>query len=450
MTARHTHGSGVTDRSAQGDEARSAKPRADLVIEHAAELLVCPPDGDGLGVVPDGALAVTDDRVVWVGRSGELAAHVLRDAHTKSVDAHGCVVMPGLVECHTHLVFGGTREQEFQLRARGASYAEIAAAGGGIMSTVRATRAASTQGLLSVGRANLRQMLAYGLTTVEAKSGYGLTVADELRLLEVYQALDLEQPVSVVATLLGAHVVAPEYRDTPDQYVDLVVREMIPEVARRGLARFCDVFCEQGAFTIEQGRRVLSAGLEHGLRPKIHADQFEDGGGAQLAAELDAVSADHLDHIGDAGISAMAGAGVTAVLLPGAVAFLGLSRHAPARRLIDGGVRVALSTDLNPGSCYCKSPFVVATLASSYLHMSLAEVLRGWTCEAARALGLQGEVGSLQPGYRADITVLDVPSAALIPYDFGANHVVTVVKDGQVVLPDVAGVASDEPRRETM
>lgn len=409
---------------------------ADLVIKHAAELLVCPPGGDGLGAIADGAVAARDGRIVWVGPTKDLSAELVDEAGSagaRVLDASGRVVMPGLVECHTHLVFGGSREHEFQMRAAGASYAEIAAAGGGIMSTVRATRSASTEELLERGRRNLRDMLRLGLTTVEAKSGYGLSTEHELRLLEIYRDLDAEQPVDVVPTFLGAHVVGPEYRDRPDAYVDLVVAESVPEVARRGLARFCDVFCEKGAFTLQHSRRVLEAGLEHGLRPKLHADQFEDGGGGELAAELGAVSADHLDHVGDTGIAAMAAAGVTAVLLPGAVAFLGLHHFAPARRLIDGGVPVAISTDYNPGSCHCISPFIIATLASSYLTMSLAEVVRGYTCDAARALGLQGEVGSLEVGCRADIVVLDTDTAEAVPYDFGVNHVQTVVKDGTIV-----------------
>jgi len=411
--------------------------RADLIIRHAAELLVCPAEGEGLGIIEDGALLARDGRIVWVGRTADLPAESSGPSADapgpRLIDASGRVVMPGLVECHTHLVFGGSREHEFQMRAGGASYAEIAAAGGGIMSTVRATRAASTEELLERGRANLHAMLRLGLTTVEAKSGYGLSTEHELRLLEVYRELDAEQPVDVVPTFLGAHVAGPEYRDRPDAYVDLVVSEMLPEVAERGLARFCDVFCEQGAFTLEQSRRVLEAGLEHGLRPKLHADQFADGGGGELAAELGAVSADHLDHIGDAGVAAMAAAGVTAVLLPGAVAFLGLHHFAPARRLLAGGVRVALSTDFNPGSCHCMSPFIVATLASSYLKMDLAEVLRAWTCDAAGALGLAGEVGSLAEGRRADVVILGTGSAERIPYDFGVNHVETVIKDGLVV-----------------
>lgn len=420
---------------------------ADLIIEHVAELLTCPVGGEadgsgagrgdewrGLGAIPDGALAARGGRIAWVGPSRDLDRHVHRHAGARVLDAAGCVVMPGLVECHTHLVFGGSRAHEFQLRAAGATYAEIAAAGGGIMSTVRATREAGDEELYAAGRQHLDDLLAMGFTTVEAKTGYGLSTAHELRLLETYAALDRDHPVTVTPTLLGAHVVAPEYRDRPEAYVDLLVRETIPEAARRGLARFCDAFCERGAFTLEQSRRVLEAGREHGLIPKLHADQFEDGGGAALAAELGAASADHLDHTGPAGMAAMAAAGVTAVLLPGAVAFLGLHHFAPARDLIAAGVPVAISTDFNPGSCHCRNPYLVMTLASSYLGMSLAEVLRGYTCEAARALRLEDEVGSLRPGLRADVLMLRTPSAEQIPYDFGAVPVATVIKDGRVVL----------------
>lgn len=420
---------------------------ADLIIEHAAELLTCPvdvaadvltpaergPEWRGLGLIPDGALAASGGRVIWVGPSAQIDRHVQRAAGARVVDATGKTVLPGLVECHTHLVFGGSRAHEFQLRAAGASYAQIAAAGGGIMSTVRATRAASDDELYAAGRRNLDELLRMGLTTVEAKSGYGLSTEHELRLLQTYADLDRDHPVGVVPTFLGAHVVGPEYRDKPDAYVDLVAGEMIPEVARRGLARFCDVFCETGAFTLAQSRRVLEAGLEHGLVPKLHADQFRDGGGGALAAELGAASADHLDHIGGAGMAAMAAAGVPAVLLPGAVAFLGLRRFAPAGELLAAGVPVALSTDFNPGSCHCRNPYIVMTLASSYLHMSLAGVLRGYTCVAARALRLEDEVGGLRPGMRADVLVLDVPSAEQIPYDFGAAPVAMVVKGGKVV-----------------
>jgi len=315
---------------------------------------------------------------------------------------------------------------------------------------VRATRLASTEELHARGSAALRDFLRRGFTTVEAKSGYGLTTADELRLLEVYARLEAAQPIPVVPTFLGGHVVAPEYRGQPERYVDLVVEEMLPEVARRGLARFCDVFCEQGAFSVEQSRRVLLAGLEHGLRPKLHADQFADGGGARLAAEVGAVSADHLDRAGEDGIAALAAAGVTAVLLPGAVAFLGLHRFAPARALIDAGVPVALSTDFNPGSCHCRNPYVIATLASSYLRMSVAEVIRGWTCDAARALGLESEVGSLVAGRKADVVVADVPNAETIPYDFGADPVAAVVKDGVLVYEggkSAVGVLAHEARK---
>lgn len=408
-------------------------PVADLIVEHAAELLVCPPDGDGLGIIEDGSLAARDGRLSWVGPASELDAHAARDERTTVLSARGKLVMPGIVECHTHLVFGGSRAREYQQRVSGASYQEVAAAGGGIMSTVYATRAAGDDELRARGREHLRVFVRHGVTTLEAKSGYGLSVEDEVRLLRVCAQLDGQQPVDIVPTLLGAHVVAPEYRGTPERYVDLIVEEMIPRVASQKLARFCDVFCEEGAFSVGQSRRVLQAGLEHGLRPKLHADQFNAAGGAQLAAELGAVSADHLDNVDDAGLAALAAAGVTAVLIPGAVAFLGLTEYAPARRFLAAGVHVALSTDFNPGTCTCRDPFIVATLASSYMKMTAAEVIRGITCEAARALALERHVGTLSAGCQADLLILGLAHHDEIPYSFGSERVETVVKAGAVV-----------------
>lgn len=347
--------------------------------------------------------------------------------------------MPGIVECHTHLLFGGDRAREFQLRVRGASYEDIARAGGGIMSTVRATREASPEELLARGRRHLDRLLAYGATTVEAKSGYGLTLEDELRILELYRELDRQHPATLVPTFLGAHAVPTEYLHDRDAYVDLVVREMIPAVAERGLARFCDVFCETVAFSVEQSRRVLQAGLEHGLRPKIHAEQLSELGGALLAAEMGAVSAGHLDRVGQAAITALAAAGVVAVLLPGAVFFLGSNAWAPARELIAAGIPVALSTDLNPGTCYSENPFLMGTIASCYLGMTAEEVLLGLTWNAALALAMEGEVGSLAPGKRADILILDTGSYLDLPYHFGINQVASVVKEGRVVVEEGEG-----------
>ena len=321
----------------------------------------------------------------------------------------------------------------------------------GILSTVRATRAASFEELRRAGARRLRALLEHGVTTVEVKSGYGLTVDDELRLLEVYADLARTGPQTLVPTLLGAHTVPPEYAGRPDDYVELVVGEMIPATAERGLAVCCDVFVEEGAFTLGQARRVLEAGFAHGLRPKLHVDQLTPGGGAELAAELGALSADHLDHVSEAGIDALAAAGVAAVLLPGAVFFLGLREYAPARRLLDAGVRVALSTDCNPGTCNTENVFLMGTIASSQMGMRVDEVVRALTIEAAHAVGLAGDVGSLEPRKRGDLVVLDATSHLSIPYHWGINPVAVVVKDGQIVCErgdaapgSVGGAAANE------
>lgn len=444
-------------------DASSGAYAPDLIIRHAGELVTCQAPGRAgrggkapsgpretenalcapleagiLGIIPDGALAVARGRIVWLGPDAQLEAAVILGPATRVVDAGGRVVMPGVVECHTHVVFGGERSLEFQMRVAGKSYQEIAAAGGGIRSTVRETRAASREELFERGRRHLGWLLRYGATTVEAKSGYGLSLHDELRILEVYRDLAHVVPQTLVPTLLGAHTVPIEYAagsgGGPEAYVDLVVEQMIPEAAARGLARFCDVFVEEGAFTLPQARRVLEAGIEHGLRPKLHADQLSAGGGAELAAEVGAVSADHLDHVSDQGIAALAAAGVTAVLLPGAVFSLGLHEYAPARRLLEAGVRVALSTDFNPGTCYTENVFLMGTIASTYMKMTAPEVLLALTINAAHALGLAEDLGSLEVGKRADILVLDTTSHLTIPYHWGVNPVATVVKDGVIVI----------------
>jgi len=403
---------------------------AELVVRNAGELVTC---ADGLGIIPIGAVAVAGGRITWVGPDASLQAAVAMEPHTRVIDAGGRVVMPGVVECHTHVVFGGDRAAEFQLRVAGTGYQEIAVAGGGITSTVRATRAASRAELFAKGLRRLDRLLGYGVTTVEVKSGYGLTVDHELRILEVYQDLAEAVPQTLVPTLLGAHTVPAEYAGRADRYVDLVVGEMIPVAAERGLACFCDVFVEEGAFDLEQARRVLQAGVAHGLGSKLHVDQLSPGGGAELAAELGAVSADHLDHVSDAGIAALAAAGITAVLLPGAVFFLGLHEYAPARRLIEAGVRVALSTDFNPGTCYTENVFLMGTIASTQMKMNAAEVILALTLNAAHAVGLAGEVGSLEVGKRADLLILDAASHLSIPYHWGVNPVATVIKDGVAV-----------------
>ncbi len=357
----------------------------------------------------------------------------------QTIDADGRVVMPGLVECHAHLAFAGDRADEFQLRVAGATYQQVAAAGGGITSTVHATHAASDETLRALTRRRLDHFLRYGVTTVEAKSGYGLSVEQEMRLLEVYRDVAMAHPVNVVPTLLAAHTVPVEYSGQPDEYVKMVVKKMIPTVTKHNLARFCDAFCEHGAFSVEQCRRVLEAGSEHGLLPKVHADQLSYMGATEMAAEVGAVSVDHLDHISDAGIAALGAHGgdrrvPVAVLLPGATFFLGEGGQAPARRLLDAGARVALSTDLNPGSSPTQNLWLMATMGCSMLRMSAEEVIRAITIEAAAALALDHEVGSLEVGKKADILILENTRHVEIPYRYGMNPVWRVYKDGKLVV----------------
>ena len=343
--------------------------------------------------------------------------------------AGGALVIPGLVDCHTHLAFGGWRAEEFEQRILGRSYLEIAAAGGGIVSTVDRTRAATTGELRRRCEAHLAGMAELGVTTVEAKSGYGLSTEHELRLLEVYRDL-ATGPQRVVATLLAAHVVPPDYRDHREMYLRLVTDEIIPQAATRGLARFCDVFVEAKAFSAEEGRRVLKAGLAVGLRPKLHADQLTWTGGAELAAELGAVSADHLEHISEAGIQALRASGTVAVSLPFASLYLN-TPPLPARRLIEAGVPVAVATDFNPGSAPSYHLPVALTLACTLQRMTPAEALKGATSIAARAIGLEREVGSLEPGKSADFAVIDAPSVEQWLYHLRANACVRTVARGK-------------------
>jgi imidazolonepropionase len=407
--------------------------QADLVVEGASQVVTCEPSGgDALGVVAGGAVAALGERVAWVGPGARLAAEVALRPGGRRLDARGRVALPGFVDSHTHLVFAGERAHEYALRARGATYQEIAAAGGGILSTVTATRAASGEELAALARPRLDLMLAHGTTTAEAKSGYGLTTADEIKMLEAIRRLDAEHAVDVVPNFCGAHEVPPEFRGRTDAYVDLVVGEMLPEVARRGLARYVDVFCEEGVFSVAQSRRVLEAGAAHGLRAKFHADEFAALGGAELAAEVGALSADHLLRASLDGIARMKAAGVTAALLPGTAFFLGLP-YAPARRFLDTGVRVALASDFNPGSSMGCNLQLVMTMAVSQMKMTLEEALLGVTLHAARAMGLAGEIGSLAPGKRCDLLLCDVPDWRHVAYCYGVNHVAAVVKRGRVV-----------------
>ena len=435
--------------------------RADLVITGASEVLVCPAYAEpgemaaGLGLIAGGALAARDGQIVWVGPSDRLREEVRLLPGAEQVDAAGRTVMPGLVDPHTHLAFEGDRADEYQLRLAGSSYQDIAIAGGGIMKTVYATREATRETLMSSARRRLDRFLRYGITTIEAKSGYGLTPEHELRLLEIYRDLDAECPVDVVPTLLAANTVPIEYVGRPDDYLDLVVKKMIPAVAKHRLATFCDAFYEAGGFDAAQCRRVLQAGIEHGLVPKLHGDQLTLGEGAELAVELGAVSVDHLDLVSEKGIEALASAEAearrqvlatgdgragqgrrapVAVLLPGATFFLGEGGLAPARALLEAGVRVALGTDFNPGSSPTQNLWLIATMGGSMLGMSVEEVIRAITIEAAAAVGREHEVGSLEVGKKADVVILEYGEHVKIPYRYGMNPVWKVFKNGRCLV----------------
>jgi len=375
-----------------------------------------------------------DGRIAFVGSSEERHRRFGELPDVARLDGAGGTLVPGFVDPHTHLPWAGSREEEFAARLRGATYQEIAAQGGGILSTVGATRTASEEELATAMLPRLRRMLTCGTTTAEAKSGYGLSLADELKQLRAIQRASAAQPVTLVPTLLAAHEVPPELRHDRERFLALVCEEIVPAVAAAGLARFCDVFCEQGVFTAEESRQVLLAGRAHGLAPRLHADEFVDSGGAELAAEVGALSADHLMAVSEAGIEALAAAGVIATLLPGTSFFLMKHIYAPARRLVAAGVPVALATDCNPGSSNTESMPTILTLAVFELRLTVEEALTAATLNAACSLGLGAEIGSIEEGKRADLVLLDAPNLLHLAYHFGVNPVAAVVKEGRVVL----------------
>lgn len=374
-----------------------------------------------------------DGRIAFAGTADERRRQFGELPDVARLDGNGGTLVPGFVDPHTHLPWAGTREEEFAQRLAGRTYQEIAAAGGGILSTVRATRAADEEELARVVTRRLDRMLVHGTTTAEAKSGYGLTLADETKQLRAIARAAAAHAVDLVPTLMAAHEVPPEHRPDRARYLDLVCKEIVPAVAASGLARFCDVFCEHGVFSADESRRVLRAGAEHGLLPRLHADEFVDSGGAALAAELGALSADHLIAVSPAGIEALAGSGVTAVLLPGTSFFLMKHTYAPARALVAAGVPVALATDCNPGSSFTESMPMVFVLAVFELRLSIEEALTAATLNAACCLGLGEEIGSIEEGKRADLVLLDAPNLLHLAYHYGINPVAAVVKAGRVV-----------------
>ncbi|WP_376690758.1 imidazolonepropionase [Wenzhouxiangella sp. EGI_FJ10409] len=398
------------------------------LLTNISTLYRVPPDGrhDEVDAVRDAAVAWEGDTIRYAGPAADLPAEF---AEAERFDAGGRCVVPGLIDCHTHLCFGGWRGDEFAARLEGASYQDIQAAGGGINSTVQATRETDIDELESKAAEALADMARLGVTTVEAKSGYGLDRDNEIKQLEAYRRLNAQQPLEIVPTFLGAHLVPAEYRDRRDEYVALLCEEVIPEVAERRLARFCDAFIEDNAFTLEEGRRILETAKRHGLGLKIHADQLSSGGGAGLAAELGAVSAEHLEYASDADIRAMAEAGTVAVSLPIASLYL-REPFLPARQWIEAGARVAVATDFNPGSAPSYHLHLAMTLAAVHQRMSPAEVLRGVTSHAARAIGLERSHGSLLPRYRADLAVIDAPDINHWLYHFRPNACQQTLKSG--------------------
>ncbi len=418
---------------------RVKKESVDLLIVNANELITLKDGSErprtgkqmqSLGIIRNGCLAAKDGRIIAVGKTSEIRKEFRAE---NIISASGKTVMPGFVDPHTHLVFAGSREDEFQMRVEGASYMEILNTGGGILKTVKQTRRAGVDRLVDFGFKTLDGMLEHGTTTVEAKSGYGLTVKDELKILRVIKHLNQMHTVDVVPTFLGAHAVPPEYRNNPREYVDLVVRDMIPRVAAKGLAEFCDVFCERGVFSLEQSIRVLVAGKNYGLKLKAHADEKSTLGGAELAAGVGAVSAEHLLFSSDVGINAMAKKGVIAVLLPVAAFCLMTGRYADARKMINSGVPVALGTDFNP-SCWVENQQLVIAFACHFMKLTPAEAITAATINAAHAIGRASEVGSLEVGKKADVIVLDIPNHKFLGHRFGVNLVDKVVKNGRLAF----------------
>ncbi len=416
-------------------KARSGK--GTLAVLHASHLVTLagpqrPRVGAELGelaIITGGGMLVRDGVIVATGSSGEIEKQMPADAEI--VDATGRVVLPGFVDAHAHPVFGGDRLDEFEMRARGATYEEIAASGGGIRSTVRKTRAATEDQLVAQAKKHAEWFIRCGTTTVEAKSGYGLSVDAEIKILRVVQRLNQETPVEFVPTFLGAHAIPEEFQSAPDRYVSLVIDEMLPRIAEERLAEFCDVFCERGYFDIETSRRVLSAARERGLGIRMHADQLTDGGGAALAAELGAVTADHLEQTEAPGIAAMQRAGVQPVLLPGSVYALGKSRYPRAREMIEAGLAVVLATDFNPGSSPTPSMQMVLSLAATQMKMTPAEGVSAGTINAAYSLKRGDRIGSLEAGKVANFALFDCSDYRELAYYFGVPQTHSVYVRGE-------------------
>lgn len=410
-----------------------------LIIKNASQLVTCSgfkarqgKEMSDLKIINDGAVVIEEGIIGAVGKTSDILAGFDESKFTV-IDAGGKAVLPGFVDSHTHFVFGGYRAQEFSWRLRGDSYMEIMERGGGIINTVLATREAKKDELIETGRKRLDSMLSFGVTTVEGKSGYGLDYDTELKQLEVMADLNNTHPIDIVRTFLGAHAVTKDYKGREDAYIDYLIQNVMPEVAKRKLAEFCDIFCEKNVFSVEQSRRLLGRARDMGFLLKIHADEIVQLGGAELAAELGAVSAEHLLQASEEGISDMAQKGVVATLLPG-TAFSLREPYAKGRYMIDSNCAVALATDLNPGSCFTESIPLIFALAVLYMDITTEEAVTALTINGAASLNRADTIGSIDVGKKGDIIVLEFPSYKYIPYHIGVSTVEKVIKDGKLVF----------------
>lgn len=417
------------------------KKDCDLIIKSIGQLLTLAGDApkkrsemSNLAIVENAAVASKNGKIVAVGKEDSVISEINLLDNAKEINANNKVITPGLIDCHTHLVFSGSREEEFYLRIKGEDYLKILRGGGGILSTVDAVRKANFDDLFKNGIKILDDMLSFGTTTVEIKSGYGLSTEDELKILKVIKRLDKEHPINVVPTFLGAHAFPREYKNKEEDYVNLIIEEMLPVVKEKNLAKFCDIFCGKEVFNLEQSGRILDAAKDLGFKLKIHADQLSYDGGAELAAKMNAISASHLEYISDEGIANMKQKGVIAELLPGSLFFIGKTNYAPARKMINNDVPITLATNYNPGTCTIKSLPIIMTLACIYMGMSAEEVIVATTINAACALDLQNDVGSIEVGKKSDMVIWDVNNYKQIPYFLGLNLVEKGIKNGTIVF----------------
>lgn len=385
-----------------------------------------------LGIINNGAIAINNKKIDFIGTTKELKANYEIKENSKIIDASNKLVTPGFVDPHTHIIFAGSRERELQMKLKGLSYLEILESGGGILSTVKKTRKASKKELIENGVKILDKMMEYGTTTIETKSGYGLNINDELKSLRVIKDLNERHPIEIISTFLGAHAVPPEYKDNTEKYVDLIINEIIPKIAEEKLAEYCDVFCEEGIFSIEQTRKILQEAITYGLKPIIHIDEIEDTNGAKLAAELEAIQVGHLLQSNQDGLKKLAKKRTIACLLPATPFSSMMENYAPAREMIDMGIPIALATDLNP-NCWTESMQFIMQLACYNMKLTPAEALTAATLNAACAIQREDQIGSLEVGKKADINIFEVPTYHHLIYHFGINHISKVIKNGKII-----------------